>query len=918
MSHRLFVFLTGLLALLTVTEFSSAGQPPYPIIFVHGLSGSDETFATTLRYLGGQDSEFDWGFEINVYDMLLNRDDNVETSILANDVAWSSFPFGEGTIELGRRYWPVSLGANEPGEYSHSWGNSSLFAINFQEERIEGAHGLLNDHFDYSNSSAIYKQGYALGQMIEEVLTFTGAEKVILVGHSMGGLAIREYLQRTEDGSHRWWVDPGDAEYGHKVAKVVTIGTPHLGSNFWNVTRETFPGSPWSEGMRDLRYAYNRQSGWAPDSLLDDGVYLFGGSEHYIEQMDDEWFDGDYFNYNTNCDGDAIDWITGINSDFRNGMDNPAMPLPTNVEYAWITSDFMGSGGDGVVRLDRQYLYNVGDTLLTNRFHSPGEGSDYTSILRGLDEPDEHDLAYDLELNAEYDFLTTYQSDFYTEDDDWFRFTVTGAGTCHASFSDLQNSAMAMIGIYDDSDQPVAPVVSSPDESVTINFATSAGQNTYWIHYLGQATSTSWEHPNHMIITHSLSPMSLTLQSPNGGNWLVAGENETISWQSQNLSGLMSISMNRDYPTGAWETLAASVPVSSGQWTWNPITGPASSHARIRIIRSSPPAVGDTSDADFTIVEPPAEVTNLVIQLSPNGQDVVLDWSPATGAGSYNVYAGDSPSFAEVPSALISTTVDTAFVVIDGLTSEEMQFYTVCSNNSWSEIPEGMVYVPAAQYSMGAAYQSWAQPIHPVNVPAFCIDIYEVTNAQYRAFCVAMGHPVPPDPGFPNMPDYFNNPVYANYPVVELDWFDAKAYCEWRGAGYRLPTEAEWERAAKGCVDNRQWPWGDTWVAANANVGGGNTDGYPNTSPVGSFPSGISPAGCYDMAGNVWEYCEDDWHSSYNGAPFDGSAWIDTPRAADRVNRGGSWYYSGSNSRCAYRTQAGTGDDRGFRCARTP
>ena len=240
----------------------------------------------------------------------------------------------------------------------------------------------------------------------------------------------------------------------------------------------------------------------------------------------------------------------------------------------------------------------------------------------------------------------------------------------------------------------------------------------------------------------------------------------------------------------------------------------------------------------------------------------------------------------------------------------------VIANDNY--VPAGMILVPAGSYSMGATYQTSAQPVHTVNVPAFYMDIYEVTNAQYKAFCDATSRAYPPDPNFSGMPNYFTNPTYANYPVVELNWYDAKAYCEWRGSGYRLPSEAEWERAAKGNTDNRQWPWGDTWVAANANVGGGNADGYPKTSPVGSFPSGISPAGCYDMAGNVWEYCEDDWHSSYNGAPIDGSAWIDTPRAADRVNRGGSWYYAGANSRCAYRTQAGTGDDRGFRCARTP
>ena len=241
------------------------------------------------------------------------------------------------------------------------------------------------------------------------------------------------------------------------------------------------------------------------------------------------------------------------------------------------------------------------------------------------------------------------------------------------------------------------------------------------------------------------------------------------------------------------------------------------------------------------------------------------------------------------------------------------------SNNA----PAGMVLVPAGSYSMGADYWApYSLPIHTVNVPAFYMDIYEVTNAQYKAFCDSTSRTYPLDPGFPGLTNYFTDSAYANYPVVNVDWNDARAYAAW--ADKRLPTEAEWERAAKGNIDNRMYPWGNTWVATNANVGGGNADSFTyNTSPVGHYPNGISPAGCYDMAGNVWEWCEDDWHDSYNtaGRPDNGSAWIDSPRGSSRILRGGSWYLNYTYAQCAYRRSndpANRNDRLGFRCSRTP
>ncbi|MCX6601608.1 MAG: SUMF1/EgtB/PvdO family nonheme iron enzyme [bacterium] len=225
----------------------------------------------------------------------------------------------------------------------------------------------------------------------------------------------------------------------------------------------------------------------------------------------------------------------------------------------------------------------------------------------------------------------------------------------------------------------------------------------------------------------------------------------------------------------------------------------------------------------------------------------------------------------------------------------------------------GMVLIPAGEFTMGRV--DVATPVHQVYLDAYYMDIYVVTNSQYKAFCDATSRAYPDDPGFPGMSNYFTNAAYVNYPVVKVDWYDAGAYASW--AGKRLPTEAEWERAAKG-TDNRLYPWGDTWVATNANIWDNPADGYTYTSPVGNYPSGISPAGCYDMTGNVWEWCH-DWYAAY---PSDYQTNPQgPPTGLSRIIRGGCWFSNSASARCAYRnyddpTRVSIG--LGFRCSRTP
>ena len=236
----------------------------------------------------------------------------------------------------------------------------------------------------------------------------------------------------------------------------------------------------------------------------------------------------------------------------------------------------------------------------------------------------------------------------------------------------------------------------------------------------------------------------------------------------------------------------------------------------------------------------------------------------------------------------------------------------IVEESKTQNLPE-MILVEGGTFQMGSEEgDADEKPVHKVTVKDFYLGKYPVTFEEYDQFCAETKRDKPADEGWGR----------GRRPLINVSWEDARAYCDWlsktSGQHFRLPSEAEWEYAARGGRQSEGFQYAGSDDVKE--VGWYSDNSGSKTHPVaGKKPNEL---GLYDMSGNVWEWCEDDWHGSYkDNPPTDGSAWVAPPRGSLRVYRGGSWRVTSAGARVANRSSvnpAYRSVSVGFRLARTP
>ena len=351
---------------------------PYPILFIHGLNSDSNTWNTLTNYMDSQ-YQLQYGGR---FDFCLNYDSN---NALANK---NSYPTPNADI----------------ARFTTTLVSGDYYYLNFDL----GNNGVFNPTSTavLSNQSAIQKQAVALKRAVTLIMQITGSDKVVVVGHSMGGLCGREYLQNASYYQ---------ADGFHHIAKLGTLGTPNTGSNAsLSILNGIIAIDNQSEAMRDLKtsYFYNGQP----------GAFLFGGIESN-SYMDDMLF-SNFYNIDVNCNGIVGETIAGINSKV----------LPNNLDFACLygTGNFL-TGGDGVVSNSSANINSVYPNTTNNIFSSGAIHTSLTSqiaeVMQTFDEPNSSNLGYKINLDQLYlGFVSQQAAGQPVTDVDYYRLEIPAAG----------------------------------------------------------------------------------------------------------------------------------------------------------------------------------------------------------------------------------------------------------------------------------------------------------------------------------------------------------------------------------------------------------------------------------------------------------------------------------------------------------
>ena len=454
-------YAVGLESSLERNTINSVAKLPYPIIFVHGLNSSRTTWNDTKNLLFNSFGLTDGGY----FDVNLNYDDSLLGSNKTND---SHLYYSSTNAVSGGDLYFVN------------------FAVNTGGIVFMNPDGTIDEIcFNLSNQSAISKQGYILKAIIMNVMQLTGKTKVVLMGHSMGGLASREYLQNPEN----WQID-GQPH----VAKLATTGTPHGGSNMTDGNLFTSIDFS-SEAIRDLKKT---------------SVFLEGGYE--------TWVSSSYYNSDVNCNGISNDglYVLGLNQ----------RDYSPNIDYSCVIGtalSILGVGGDGAVSVSSANINNANISYpnLTQNIFSVFKNhkqlpSDWYTILQALDEPNDFGIAYQVVPNSSSDYygFNSEQSSlntYYPTDYDDYKFSITGSS--NVNFVINKPAALNLSARLMSSNFTQLGPIHSNNGGGTINFdANNLPQGEYYLEIYGTPTPNTISQYN-FSLSSTLSNSDFTVSN---------------------------------------------------------------------------------------------------------------------------------------------------------------------------------------------------------------------------------------------------------------------------------------------------------------------------------------------------------------------------------------------------------------------